>query len=57
MKKGHSPWDRIVTIEFAASRYHASFHLYVRLKNWDLQELSIHISYDRRSIDDVHPRW
>lgn len=27
------------------------FHLYVRLKNWDLQELSIHISIYRRSID------
>jgi len=52
MKNGHSPWDRIVTIEFAASLYHASFHLYVRLKKWDLQELSIHISIYRRSIDD-----
>ena len=52
MKKGHSPWDRIVTIEIAASLYHTSFHLYVRLKKWDLQELSIHISIYRRSIDD-----
>ncbi len=51
MKNGHYPWDRIVTIEIAASLYHASFDLYVRLKKWVLQELSIHISIYRRSID------